>query len=93
MAYVRAAHEALAAGIHEAGVMLPPHSTRPTSIASSSRLSDLLASHRQPADIGNGFYRAVWPDPVGHDDGEQQETSASLGWKRGARGKAVSNSR
>jgi len=36
---MRAAHEALAAGIHEAGVMLPPHSTRPTSTASSSRWS------------------------------------------------------
>ena len=72
---MRAAHEALAAGIHEAGVMLPPHSTRPTSTASSSRWSDLLARHRQPADIGNGFDRAVWPDPKGHDDGEQQQTA------------------
>ena len=34
----------------------------------------LLASHRQPADSGNGFDRAVWPDPVSHDDGEQQQT-------------------
>ena len=58
----------------KAGVMLPPHSTRPTSTASSSRWGDLLARHRQPTDIGNGFDRAVWPDPVGHDDGEQQQT-------------------
>jgi hypothetical protein len=40
---------------HALGVMLPPDSTRPTSTASSSRWSDLLARHRQPADIGNGF--------------------------------------
>jgi len=36
---MRAAHEALVAGIHEAEVMLQPHSTRPTSTASSSRWS------------------------------------------------------
>jgi len=51
-----------------------PMNVRPTSTASSSCWSDLLARHRQPADIRNGFDRAVWPDPVGHDDGEQQQT-------------------
>ena len=47
---------------------------RPTSSASSRRWVDLLPCHRQSAEAGNSLDRAVRPDPVGHDDSEQQQT-------------------
>ena len=54
-------------------VMPRPRAKRPISSASSSRWGDLFSCRRQAADLGNGLDRAVRPDPVGHDDGEQQQ--------------------
>ena len=79
--------KALAAGIYEAAAaMPPPASKRPTSSASSSRWGDLLPCHRQAAEVGNGLDRAVGPDPVGHDDGEQQQTDRDRERQRPAAG-------
>src|ERR1700759_1924107 len=37
------------------------------------RAADLAAGDRQPSDPRQLADRAVWPDPIGHDDGEQQQ--------------------
>src|SRR5271167_4216171 len=47
---------------------------------------DLLPCHRQPTDTGNGLDRAIRPYPIGHDDGEHQQTDRDREWQRPAAG-------
>ena len=59
--------KALTAGIFEAG-------GNTAAALDAAEIEPLLPCHRQAADAGNGLDQAVGPDPIGHDDGEQQQT-------------------
>src|SRR6516164_9062403 len=61
----------------------PPHSTQPTSSASSSHWSDLLSGQREGVDLGT---TAGADEQHHHGDGDQQHSGENEGFEIGAKG-------